>query len=204
MKKTLLALGFSFLAVSAICAQKGVDQQSRKIHEESVKGTQITSNNSKTIDFGADKTKTRGLLENPYKLNSRRDRLVEAIIDVLKEKKIAVDENASRLADGFIVSAPFVFAKGVVLTQTGLTHYAIVPESETVYSRARYTLIIEVQSIDGIQNNVAVTAKIEGKSESGLRSDWTNLQSNGIAEDEFLAKLVEMVTGKVVDQPIKQ
>ncbi len=200
-------INFSFLAVISlsisIAAQKGVDTQSRKIHEESVKGTQITSNNGNTYDFGKDKTKTRSLLENPYKLNSRRDRLIERVIDALKEKKISVDENSSRLGDGFIVTEPFIFSKGVVITQSELNHYAIVPDSNTIYSRARYILTIEVQSIDGIQNTVAVTAKIEGKSENGIRSEWTSLQSNGIAEDEFLVKLVEMVTGNVINQPIK-
>lgn len=198
----LLIFTVLFFSVGTF-AQKGVDTQSRKIHEQAVKGTQITSNDSDTFDFGKDKTKTRSMLENPYKLNSRRDRLVENVIDVLKEKKITVDESASRLNDGFIVTEPYVFSKGVVITQSELSHYAIVPNSEAVYSRGRYILTIEVQSIDGIQNNVSVTAKIEGKSQNGLSSEWTSLQSNGIAEDEFLVKLVEMVTGKLINQPIK-
>lgn len=203
MKNILFSIFAVFLFSAFVFAQKGVDTQSRKIHEESVKGTQITSNNGNTYDFGKDKTKTRSLLDNPYKLNSRRDRLIESVIDALKEKKITVDENSSRVSDGFIVTEPFVFSKGVVITQSELNHYAVVPNSDTVYSRARYILTIEVQSIDGIQNNVSVTAKIEGKSENGLRSEWTGLQSNGIAEDEFLVKLVEMVTGNVINQPIK-
>jgi hypothetical protein len=179
--------------------QKGVDTQSRKIHEEAVKGTQITSNNGNTYDFGKDKTKVRGMLANPYKLAARRDRLVESIIDALKEKKLIVDENASRLNDGFIVTEPFIFSKGVVITQSELSRYAILPQSGAVYTRARYILTIEVQSIDGVQNNVSVTAKIDGKSENGLRSEWTTLQSSGIAEDEFLSKLIELVTGKSPD-----
>ncbi|HSK72702.1 MAG TPA: hypothetical protein VK892_13455, partial [Pyrinomonadaceae bacterium] len=66
---------------------------------------------------------------------------------------------------------------------------------DTAWTRGRYTLTIEVQSIDGMQNNVSVLAKVEGRSESGLMSEWTTLQSSGIAEDEFLVKLVEAITG---------
>jgi hypothetical protein len=58
-----------------------------------------------------------------------------------------------------------------------------------------------VQSIDGVQNNVSVTAKVEGRSGNGLGSEWTTLQSSGVAEDEFLAKLVETVTGISPDAP---
>lgn len=197
----------SILAVAAVAAiftiptfaQKGVDTQTRKIREVSVPGTQITSNNNNTFDFGKDKTKTRAILENPYRLSARRDILVGNIVDLLKERKLLVDENASRPQEGFIVTEPFTFAKGAVITQSELVKYAVIPDSAVAFTRGRYTLTIEVQSIDGVQNNVSVTAKVEGKSESGLRSEWTTLESTGIVEDDFLAKLVEMVTGQTLN-----
>ena len=201
MKKIFFLLSVVFFCSSIIFAQKGVDTQSRKIHEESVRGTQITSNNGNVYDFGKDKTKTRERLANPYRLAARRDVLVENVINVLKERKLIVDENSSRLSDGFIVTEPFIFAKGAVITQNELTRYAVVPVSDTVFTRGRYVLMIEVQSIDGIQNNVSVTAKVDGKSENGLRTEWTTLQSSGVAEDEFLSKLIEMVTGRSPDEP---
>jgi hypothetical protein len=46
-----------------------------------------------------------------------------------------------------------------------------------------------------------VTAKVEGRSENGLQSEWTTLSSTGAAEDEFLVKLVELVTGTLIDAP---
>jgi hypothetical protein len=52
-----------------------------------------------------------------------------------------------------------------------------------------------------MQNNVSVTAKVEGRSENGLVTEWTTLQSTGTAEDEFLVKLVELVTGTAIDAP---
>lgn len=202
MKSFLFPVALSLILASAAFAQKGVDPQSKKIHEDGVRGTQITSNDgNRTFDFGKGKTKTREMLANPYKLASRRDILIDTIADVLKERKIIIDENASRLKEGFIVTQPFVFAKGAVIARSELSRYAVLPESDVAFTRGRYVLTIEVQSIDGINNNISVTAKVDGKSESGLRSEWTTLQSSGIAEDEFLAKLVEAVTGKSLDEP---
>lgn len=205
MKKIIFLLSVGALCTAAIYAQKGVDTQSQKIHEESVRGTQINNTNSKTYDFGKDKTKTRPMLANPYKLSARRDALVASVIDVLKEQKLIVDENASRLSDGFIVTEPFIFARGAVTARSELSKYAILPSVETIFTRGRYILTIEVQSIDGVQNNVSVTAKVDGKTEGALRSDWTTLTSTGVIEDEFLAKLIEAVTGvspnPVQDQP---
>lgn len=196
MKRFLVSVAVSLVLASGVIAQKGVDPQSKKIHEDGVRGTQITSNNSRSYDFGKGKTKTRDLLPNPSKIPARRDVLIEDIIDVLKEQKIIIDENASRLKEGFIVTQPFIFAKGAVITGSELNRYAVLPESSAAFTRGRYTLTIDVQSIDGIQNNVSVTAKVEGKAENGLTSEWTTLQSTGIAEDEFLVKLIEIVTGK--------
>lgn len=200
MKKIFILGALTLTFSIAAFAQKGVDTQTKKIHEESVRGTQITSANNRSFDFGKGKTKVRERLANPYRLASRRDLLVENILDILKEKKLIVDENASRLKDGFIVTQPFIFAKGAVITLNELNRYAVLPNSETTWTRGRYTLTIDIQSIDGIQNNVSVTAKVDGKSENGLSSEWTTLQSSGLAEDEFLSKLVETITGKSPDE----
>lgn len=192
MKYFFQVLFVLFLA-STVFAQKGVDPQTQKIRTEANK-TNKGNDVSRSFDWGKGKTKTRETLPNPYKMNSRRDVLVNTIIEVLKEKKVIVDESASRLSDGIIVTQPFVFAKGAVITRNELSRYAILP-GDTPWTRGRYTLTIEVQSIDGIQNNVSVLAKIEGRAENGLISEWSTLPSTGIAEDEFLVKLVEMVTG---------
>lgn len=199
--KYIIQVLFVLLAASSVFAQKGVDTQTKKIREEGNKTNNSNQSNdvsNRSFDFGKGKTKTRQKLPNPYKLNSRRDVLVNTIIDALKDRKIIVDESASRLNDGIIVTQPFVFAKGAVITRNELSRYAVLP-GDTAWTRGRYTLTIEVQSIDGIQNNVSVLAKVEGRSENGLVSEWSTLQSTGVAEDEFLAKLVEMVTGTSPD-----
>ncbi|MDQ3181213.1 MAG: hypothetical protein M3Q33_11905 [Acidobacteriota bacterium] len=190
---------FSFAAF-AQNTQKGVDTQTQKIKEEANKTNTTRSNDvSRSWDFGADKTKVRERIANPYRMNSRRDVLVEMIMTVLKDRKLIVDESASRLKDGIIVTQPYIFAKGAVITRNELSRYAVLPASDTSWTRGRYTLTVEVQSIDGIQNNVSVTSKVEGRSDNGLRSEWTTLSSTGAAEDEFLRKLVEMVTGTSPD-----
>lgn len=206
MKKLSVFAAIIFFAAS-VSAQKGVDTQTKKIKQETSKTIQSPADNSTTspgrvIDFGKDKTPTRELLANPYKLSSRRDVLISTVVDLLKEQKLVVDESSSRLNEGIIITQPYIFAKGNVITQNELNRYAVIPSSDTGWRSGRYSLRIEIESIDGIQNNVSVTAKVDGKAENGLMSEWTTLQSSGIAEDEFLAKLVENVTGTTVDKPL--
>lgn len=190
---------------SFVFAQKGIDTQTQQIKQEGNKTIQTNGSTApgsgRNLSWGAGKTKTRAPLANPYKLNARRDVLVASVLDLLKERKLIINESASRLKDGMIVTDPFVFAKGAVITRNELNRYAVLPSSDTSWTRGRYTLTIEILSIDGIQNNVSVTAKVEGRSENGLISEWTTLQSSGAAEDEFLVKLVESVTGTAIDSP---
>ena len=197
-----LVLTVSGLAQSS--TQKGIDTQTQTIKQETSKTTQTTTtttNSGRSIDWGKDKTKVRQRLANPYKLNSRRDVLLESIKDILESMKILIDDAASRPSDGIIVTQPFVFAKGSVITRSELSRYAVLPYSDSSWTRGRFTLTVEVQSIDGVQNNVSVTAKVEGRSENGIMSEWTTLQSSGAAEEEFLIKLVESVTGVLIDNP---
>jgi hypothetical protein len=191
---TLISSTFAFSQT-----QKGIDSQTQKIKEDTNK-TSRSNDVSRSWDFGKDKTKIRARLSNPIRLNARRDVLIENIIEVLKEQQIIIDEAASRLKDGLIITQPFTFAKGPVIAKTKLAQYAILPNSDTSWTRGRFTLTIEVQSIDGIQNNVSVTAKVEGRSENGLMSEWTTLQSSGEAEEQFLTKLVELQTGVSPDE----
>jgi hypothetical protein len=204
MKNTLFTIFVFIICSATIFGQKGVDPQTTKIRDEGNKTNTGNNNNnnppSLSFDWGAGKTKERAMLANPYRLNSRRNILVENIISTLKERKILVDDAASRPNDGVIITQPFVFAKGSVISQNEINRYAVLQSQETVWSRGQFTLTIEVQSIDGIQNNVAVTAKVEGRT-NGLMPEWTTLQSSGVAEDEFLSKLIESVTGNSPDAP---
>jgi hypothetical protein len=185
-----------------VMAQKGIDTQTQKIKEDSNKTTTRQSGDAaRSFDWGKDKTHVRDRLPNPYKLNSRRDVLVETIIQALKERKMVVDEASSRLADGIVITQPYVFSKGPVITQNELHRYGVLTFADNAWSRGQYTLTIDVQSIDGIQNNVSVNAKVEGRAGNGLTSEWVTVQSSGLAEDEFLAKLIELATGNSPDDP---
>lgn len=189
-------------ALQSVSAQKGIDTQTQKIKDDSNKTTtRQTSDSARSFDWGKGKTQVRDRLPNPYKLASRRDALVETIMQALKERKMVVDEASSRLADGIIITQPYVFSKGPVITQNELNRYGVLSFGDTAWSRGQYTLTIEVQSIDGIQNNVSVNAKVEGRAGSGLTSEWTTVRSSGLAEEEFLVKLVELVTGASPDDP---
>jgi hypothetical protein len=187
------------LSVTFAYGQKGIDTQTQKIKDEGNKVTTRSTDVSRSFDWGKGKTRVRERLENPYKLNSRRDVLLETISEVLREKRIVIDEAASRPKDGIIVTQPFVFVKGPVTTVSELGRYGVLGYDDAAWSRAQYSLTIEVQSIDGIQNKVSVIAKVEGRAGNGLSSEWRTVPSSGLAEDEFLAKLVEMVTGTSPD-----
>jgi hypothetical protein len=115
----------------------------------------------------------------------------------MTEQGLSVDEAASRPSDGIVVSQPYTFAKGAVLSGSQLLQYANIPERDvnTGWTRGRYTLRVEVQSIDGMNNNVGVTAKVEGRTETPLGANWLTLESSGAVEQNFLNALVERVTG---------
>jgi hypothetical protein len=201
MKNFYLTLLFILTSLIAVPAQKGVDTQTHKITEKTGTNDQTANNGMWSTTWGKDKTKVREKLANPYKLASRRDVLVETIINLLKEKKLVLDESASRPGEGIIITQPYIFTKGIVTAKNELNRYAILPSTFSNWRGGRFSLRIDVESVDGIQNNVSVTAKVEGKAENGLSSDWTSVPSSGQAEDEFLAMLVENVTGKPVDEP---
>ncbi len=187
------------LAAASTFGQKGVDTQTQKIKDDAAKSTSRNNDVTRSFDWGKGKTQVRDRLPNPYRLNSRRDVLLETIVSVLREQKMQVDETSSRMSDGIVITQPYIFARGTVIAQSELKRYGVMEYGNNAWSRGRYTLTIEVQSIDGIQNNVTVNARIEGLAGTGLTSEWATLRSSGLAEEEFLVKLVEAVTGVSLD-----
>lgn len=201
LKHSSIVAGLALLSLfsAGAEAQKGIDTQTQKIKETSNKTTSRDTDAIRSFDWGKGKTHVRERLANPYRLASRRDVLVETIKQVIKDRKMVVDEASSRLGDGIVVTQPFQFAKGPVTAQSELAKYGVIAFADTAWARGRYTLVIEVQSIDGVQNNVSVNARVEGRAGTGLTAEWTSLRSSGLAEDEFLKALVEAVTGQSVD-----
>lgn len=211
MKTLVLAIGLtliSSLAAAAQSDQKGVDTQTQKIKSDSTKNSQHTreTDASRSFDWGKGKTKVRDPLPNPYTVAARRDALVDLISQALQEQHILIDEAASRVKEGFIITQPYVFAKGPVTTKGELSRYGRIEYADTAWSRGQYTLTVEVQPIDATRSNVSVIAKVEGLSGTGFLSEWRTVPSSGLAEDDFLAKLVELLTGKNPDdqpQPLR-
>lgn len=201
--RSAIVLGIiGLFSVSAFSqGQKGIDTQTEKIKTEGNKELARQNDVGRSLNWGKGKTKTRDRLPNPYQFSGRREGLVMQIIDVLRDQKIVVDEASSRLADGIIITQPVVFAKGAVPARNGLSRYGVIDFDDMAWSRAQYTLTIEVQPTDGAHNNVSVNAKVEGRAGTGLSNEWRTVPSSGLAEDEFLAKLVEAVTGVSPDGP---
>lgn len=200
MKRCIFFSSLVLLAFAVtVSAQKGIDTQTQKIKDSTNKTTSRETDATRSFDWGKGKTQVRERLANPYRMASRRDVLVETIKQVVKEQKMLVDEAASRPGEGIIVTQPFVFTKGAVIAQSELSRYAILDGSERTWSRGRYVLVIEVQSIDGVQNNVSVNARVEGREGAGLMTEWRTVPSSGLAEDDFLKVLVETVTGVSLD-----
>jgi hypothetical protein len=183
-------------------AAKGVDKQNERVRDSGSERTPANNGNKtdvgtgRGIDFGKGRTPETPPLPNPYRLSGRRDVIIAAVQDLMRDRKLVLDEVASKLSDGIVVSQPFTFTKGAVVSEGELSRYAEVPISAArAWTRGRYTLTVEIQPIDGTNANVSVNAKVEGRSDGPTGAEWTTLRSSGLAEDEFLAGLVTAVTG---------
>lgn len=194
-------LTFAPLVVNA--QEKGVDTQSQKVRDTgSSRSAGVNGNKTDVgtagsgINFGKGKTKEIPALPNPYRVTARRDELLKTITDLMRDRKLIVDDAASRMSEGIVVTQPYTFIKGAVVAESEISRFADIETSTTRgWTRGRYTLTVEVQAIDGSSANVSVNAKIEGRTDGAIGAQWITLPSNGEAEQEFLAALVETMGG---------
>jgi len=188
-----------FSALSVWSQGKGVDKTSERVRDSGTAGSNGTKTDTgagRGIDFGKGRTPEIPPLPNPYRIAARRDAILSAIADVMRDRKLTLDEAASKPAEGIIVSQPYTFIKGAVVTQSELGHYAdVTTSSARGWTRGRYTITVEVQPIDGNSANVSVNAKIEGRTDGATGAEWTTLRSSGVVEDEFLSALITSITG---------
>jgi len=196
---TSLLLIVMLSAISAWSQGKGVDKTGERVRDTGTAGSNPTKTDTgagRGIDFGKGRTPEVPPLPNPYRFAARRDVILTAIADVMRDRKLTVDEAASKPAEGIIVSQPYTFIKGAVVTQSELGRYADVTTSAARgWTRGRYTLTVEVQPIDGNSANVSVNAKIEGRTDGATGAEWTTLPTSGVAEEEFLSALITSITG---------
>jgi hypothetical protein len=201
MKFASLLLIVSLSAVPAWSQGKGVDKQSERVRDSANRsagnnGSKTDTGTGRGIDFGKGRTPALPPLPNPYRIAARRDVILKAIADVMRDRKLIVDEVASKPSEGIIVSQPYTFIKGAVVTQSELGRYADVTTSAARgWTRGRYTITVEVQPIDGNSANVAVNAKIEGRTDGATGAEWITLPSSGVVEEEFLSALITNITG---------
>lgn len=190
------------LSISAAFSQgKGVDKSSERVRDSGSSapadnGSKVDVGAGRGMDFGKGRTPRVPLLPNPYRITARRDVILKAIEDVMRDQKLIMDETTSKPSEGILVSQPYTFIKGAVVSESELNHYGEVPVSDNRgWTRGRYTLNVEVQPIDGTSANVAVNAKIEGRTDGATGAEWITLPSRGAAEEDFLSALVTAITG---------
>ena len=201
---------FAFLILAVACTvcaaqEKGVDQQNDRIRDTggsnrqpAVNGGKVNNGVGRGMDFGKGKTQTPPPLDNPYRFKAPNDVLTKAVEELMRERKLILDDAGSKPENGLLVSQPYTFTKGTVVSTSELSRLADVPTSDQrSWTRGRYTLIIEVQPIDSSNSNVSVNARVEGRSDNVLGAEWISLRSNGTAEQEFLVALIEKVTGSL-------
>jgi hypothetical protein len=201
-----LTVGLLILIVCSLTvfaqAAKGVDKQNERVRDSGSERTPANNGNKTDVgtgrgmDFGKGRTPETPPIPNPYRLTGRRDVIINAVQELMRDRKLVLDENASRLADGIIVSQPFTFTKGAVVAEADLSRYSDLPASTARgWTRGRYTLTVEIQPIDGSTANVSVNAKVEGRTDGATGAEWTTVKSSGLAEEQFLEGLILAVTG---------
>ena len=206
MKVLTILTGVFLLTLAPLVVnaqEKGVDTQSQKVRDTgSSRSAGVNGNKTDVgtagsgINFGKGKTKEIPALPNPYRVTARRDELLKTITDLMRDRKLIVDDAASRMSEGIIVTQPYTFIKGAVVAESEISRFADIETSTTRgWTRGRYTLTVEVQAIDGSSANVSVNAKIEGRTDGAIGAQWITLPSNGEAEQEFLSALVETMGG---------
>jgi hypothetical protein len=193
------------LALScAVCAaqEKGVDQQNDRIRDNgnnrqpAVNGSKTDTGVGRGMDFGKGRTQTLPPIPNPYRFQVPNDVLAKAAAELMRERKLILDETVSKLDNGLLISQPYTFTRGTVVSTSELNRLADIPRTDQGnWTRGRYTIIVEIQPVDSSNTNVSVNARVEGRSDTVLGAEWLSLRSNGTAEQEFLLSLIEKVTG---------
>lgn len=203
MRKLLSLVFFAALTAAAAQAQeKGVDTQNERIRDRGSdrspgqNGTKQNVGTGRGIDFGKGRTPPPAPVPNPYRFTIRRDVVLRAAEELMAEQKLVVDGSVSKPAEGVLISQPFRFVKGAVVATAELNRYADVPQDNLRgWTQGRYTMIVEVQALDGVTTSVSVNAKVEGRSDGASGAEWISLPSTGEAEREFIIALVEKLTG---------
>ena len=202
--KKIIAIVFvlALACTSALAQEKGVDKQNQGIRDAGNSRAPVNNGAKQDvgagrgIDFGKGRTPEPPPIPNPFRFSVRRDVIIKAAEDLMRDRKLVPDSAASKPDEGILISQPYTFAKGAVVATSELGRYAQITDANARgWTRGRYILIVEVQPIDGNNTNVSVNVKIEGRSDGVSGAEWETLKSTGVAEEEFLSLLIENITG---------
>lgn len=198
----MLLLTLALATVASAQQEKGVDSQNERIKDggnnrtPAINGGKVDTGTGRGFDFGKGKTEAPPPVPNPYRFSFQRDVLVKAAEELMRERKMIMDDAVSKPAEGIVISQPYTFTKGSVVSSSELNRLADVPrEGLAGWTRGRYTLFVEVTPIDGTSTDVSVNAKVEGRSDGVMGGEWITLRTNGTIEQEFIIALVERMTG---------
>lgn len=199
--KLLAALCLSLICLSNADAQqsKGSDTQNDRVRdagsdrEAGNNGNKTNVGTGRGFDFGKGKTRAVAAIANPYRIRARRDVILQNVQDLITERKMVLDEAGTRPDQNIVVTQPYTFSKGASITQSDLSRYSSNFDFSAPggWTRGRYTMRIELIPIDGTTTDVSVSARIEGRRDSVISTEWVTLISSGLAEQEFLIGLAE-------------
>ena len=200
MKAFLTLLLFFTLVVTTQAQDNGIDQQNDTIRDRSSDHAPVSNGTKKDIGTGRGidigRRRTLPPLPNPYRFSVRRDAVINAVEELMPERKLVIDEAVSKIDHGIFISQPYIFIKGAVQSKSELNSIADLPPANgRGWTRGRYTITIEVQALDANRTNVTVNAHIEGQTEGATGAEWVTLPSNGRVEQDILAGLIEKITG---------
>lgn len=202
LKLLALLLLLTLAASSAQAQEKGVDHQNDRIRDigndrnPAVNGGKVDTGTGRGMDFGRGRTVEPPPVPNPYRFSARRDAVRQAVQELMHERKLILDDAVSKPDEGVLISQPYTFIRGAVVAVPEISRYADVLNTPgRGWTRGRYTLIVEIQPIDGTSTNVSVNAKVEGRTDGAAGAEWVSLNSTGAAEQEFIIALVEKITG---------
>ena len=203
MRKAAVLFTLILLASAGVRAQdKGVDHQNERIRDNSTNrapasnGGKVDVGTGRGMDFGKGRTPTLPPIANPYRFSAPNDVVQKAVLELMHERRLILDDATSKTAEGILISQPYTFIKGAVITPGVLSQAAEVPASDSRgWTRGRYTLLVEVLPTDASNTHVSVNAKIEGRSEGVTGGNWVTLRSTGSVEQEFLIRLIQKITG---------
>lgn len=202
LSNILFIILLTTLTVQGQSQEKGVDQQNGRIKDGSVdrlpavNGGKTNTGAGRGIDFGKGRTVIPNPVANPYRFTVTNDVLMKAAQEMMRERKLILDEALSKPQTGILISQPYTFTKGAVVSTSDLNRVAEVPQTTLQgWTRGRYTLVLEVLPLDGANSNISINARIEGKTDGIAGAEWVTLKSSGFLEQEFIIALVEKVTG---------